>query len=71
MLHLSDERMDSSPLTCRHSSDHSLKNKWLVWGREMDFIESHGEIDPHHLGQDDNYMLIVLHPLFAFPFSQM
>lgn len=37
----------------------------------MDFIESLGEIDQHQPGQDDNYMLIVLHPHFAFPFNQM
>lgn len=40
-------------------------------GREMDFIESLGEIDQHQPGQDDNYMLIVLQPHFAFPFNQM
>lgn len=37
----------------------------------MDFIESLGEIDQHQPGQDDNYVLIVLQPHFAFPFNQM
>lgn len=40
-------------------------------GGVMDSIESLGEIDQHQPGQDDNYMLIVLHPHFAFPFNQM
>lgn len=37
----------------------------------VDFTESLGEIDQHQPGQDDNYMLIVIHSHFAFPFNQM
>lgn len=37
----------------------------------MDFIYSLGDLDHHQPGQDPNYVLIVLHPHFAFPFHQM
>lgn len=46
-----------------------LKTNGGEEGREMDFTESLGEIDQHQPGQDDNYMLIVLQPHFAFPFN--
>ena len=39
--------------------------------REMDFIDSSGDLDHHQPGQGANYALIVLHLHFAFPFRQM
>ena len=57
-----------------HTGPHQiihLKTNGRQEGGVMDFIESLGEIDQHQPGQDDNYMLIVLHPHFAFPFNQM
>lgn len=58
----------------RHTDTHQiidLKSNGSDENGMAGFTESLGEIDQHQPGQDDNYMLIVLHSHFAFPFNQM
>lgn len=78
LLRLQSIQCESQDHTCTaapwRAATHRIARLKINGGGEggvMDFIGSHGGIDQHQPGQDDNYMLIVLHPHFAFPFNQM